>query len=106
MNDNDKLKIVEQERKIDFHRDKLDDDNWTAWRWHMETFISARNLFHATSQDVDDLTNTLALTYISDGLTKKIKNLVVGCIEAKQVWNRLETVYGDKLFLLLRNKIY
>jgi len=82
--------------KIDSSGDKLEDDNWVAWKWHMTRFLRSKNLMDAIEGQVVGIKNDVVLTHIGNALSKKAKELIVAQESAYQAWRILEIVYENK----------
>jgi len=82
--------------KIDFCGEKLDDDNWVAWKWHMTRFLRSKNLIDVIQGPIGGTKNDVVLTHIGNALSKKAKGLVVAQESAFEAWKILETVYENK----------
>jgi len=54
----------ESNLKIEFCGDKLEDDNWVAWKWHITKFLRSKNLIDVIQADVGGTRNDVVLTLI------------------------------------------
>jgi len=88
--------IIEKSIKMDFVVDKLESDNYTVWKWQAMNILRAKNLVDALNANASRDVDRQALALIGSALDKDNKMLVVGCSTAKEVWDRLESVYENK----------
>jgi len=86
----------ESNLKIEFCGDKLEDDNWVGWKWHITKFLRSKNLIDVIQGDIGGTRNDVVLTLIGNALSKKAKGLVVAQESAFEAWRILETVYENK----------
>lgn len=83
--------------KVDYQVEKLEQTNFTTWKWQILNVLKAKRLETAIATgQVENHIQQSALALIGSALNEENKMLVVGCQTAIEVWQRLESVYENK----------
>jgi len=86
----------ESNLKIEFCGDKLEEDNWVAWKRHKTKFLRSKNLIDVIQGGVGGTRNDVVLTHIGNALSREAKGLVVAQESAFEAQRILETVHENK----------